>query len=102
MVRLRRRFPQVVEELSNGVVERTYTYGLSRICETQSSGPSFYTYDGQGSTRILTNSSGAVTDTYTYDAFGNVIARTGTTLNNYMFDAEQFDPDLSLYYLRAR
>jgi RHS repeat-associated protein len=43
-----------------------------------------------------------VTDAYEYDAFGNQIYRSGTTPNNYMYRGEQFDPDLSLYYLRAR
>src|SRR5262249_47320484 len=37
-----------------------------------------------------------------YDAFGNLIGRTGDTLNNYLFTGEQYDPDLKLYYLRAR
>jgi RHS repeat-associated protein len=52
--------------------------------------------------RQLTNSSGAVTDTYDYDAFGNVVNKTGTTPNNFLYRGEQYDPDLSLYYLRAR
>jgi hypothetical protein len=43
-----------------------------------------------------------VTDTYDYDAFGNLIHSTGTTPNNYLFAGEQFDPDLNLYYNRAR
>jgi RHS repeat-associated protein len=42
------------------------------------------------------------TDTYDYDAFGNLIHSTGTTYNNYLFAGEQFDPDLNLYYNRAR
>ena len=53
--------------------------------------------------RALTNANGAVTDTYDYDSFGNLIHSTGTTLNNYyLFAGEQFDPDLNLYYNRAR
>ena len=42
------------------------------------------------------------TVTYDYDAFGNLIHSTGTTPNNYLFAGEQFDPDLGLYYNRAR
>jgi RHS repeat-associated protein len=37
-----------------------------------------------------------------YDAFGNLVHSTGTTPNNYLFAGEQFDPDLNLYYNRAR
>jgi len=40
--------------------------------------------------------------TYEYDAFGNEINHTGTTPNNYLYRGEQWDPDLGLYYLRAR
>ena len=40
--------------------------------------------------------------TYDYDAYGNLIHSTGTTPNNYLFAGEQFDPDLNLYYNRAR
>ena len=45
----------------------------------------------------------AITDTYEYDAFGNLLnpASNGTP-NNYLYRGEQYDPDLSLYYLRAR
>jgi RHS repeat-associated protein len=43
-----------------------------------------------------------VTDTYDYDAFGNKLNSTGSTPNNYLYRGEQYDPDLGLYYLRAR
>jgi RHS repeat-associated protein len=100
-------YSQVVEELSAaGVVERQYTYGLQRISEIQPINNtwtvSFYGYDGGGSVRSLTNAAGIVTDTYEYDAFGNSFTTSGTTPNNYLYRGEQFDPDLGLYYLRAR
>jgi RHS repeat-associated protein len=98
--------PQVFEESVNGVLQRTYTYGLQRISENQIISntwqPSFYMYDGFGSVRQLTNLSGTVTDTYNYDAFGNLLNSTGSTPNNYLYRGEQYDPDLGLYYLRAR
>jgi RHS repeat-associated protein len=99
-------YAQVVDELQSGTVARTYSFGLERISETQSisgtSATSFYGYDGHGSVRQLTNSTGAVTDTYDYDAFGNIVNSTGSTPNNYLFAGEQYDPALSLYYNRAR
>ena len=107
-------YPQVVEELTgpigSGVVTRTYTYGLQRISENLSPAvtgnstwtPSFYGYDGGGSVRQLTNSAGVVTDEYEYDAYGNSFTKSGTTPNNYLYRGEQYDPDLGLYYLRAR
>jgi RHS repeat-associated protein len=45
---------------------------------------------------------GFVTDTYDYDAFGNLIAVSGSTPNLYLFTGEQYDADLGLYHLRAR
>jgi len=99
-------YAQVVDELVTGAVTRTYAYGLERISENQAISstwtPSFYGYDGHGSVRQLTNAAGAVTDSYDYDAFGNLTNQTGTTPNNYLFAGEQFDPALNLYYNRAR
>ncbi len=99
-------YAQVVEELIVGAVTRTYTYGLQRINENQVVGnswtPSFYGYDGFGSVRQLTNSTGAVTDTYDYDAWGNAVNTAGSSPNDYLYRGEQYDPDLRLYYLRAR
>ena len=63
---------------------------------------SFYGYDGFGSVRQLTDSAGAVTDTYKYDAWGNSFGSTGSTPNVYLYRGEQYDSDLMLYYLRAR
>jgi RHS repeat-associated protein len=98
--------PQVVEELVNGVVQRQYTYGLQLISENQLISntwtASFYETDGAGNVRQLTNSAGAVTDSYEYDTFGNEVTSTGATPNSYLYRGEQYDTDLSLYYLRAR
>jgi RHS repeat-associated protein len=52
--------------------------------------------------RQLTNAAGGVTDSYEYDAFGNALQTSGSTPNNYLYRGEQYDPDLGLYYLRAR
>jgi RHS repeat-associated protein len=75
---------------------------------------SYYGHDGLGSTRALYNASGVATDTYNYTAYGKMLAQLyvttqtsqgpqGTpTVNNYLFAGEQWDPDLKLYYNRAR
>jgi RHS repeat-associated protein len=51
---------------------------------------------------MLADENGSVTDTYDYDAFGNLINSTGDTVNNYRYCGEQFDGTTGLYYLRAR
>jgi RHS repeat-associated protein len=43
-----------------------------------------------------------VTDNYTYDAYGEVIEKTGNTTNDYLYRGEQSDSDTGLQYLRAR
>jgi RHS repeat-associated protein len=63
---------------------------------------SLYGVDGHGSVRFLMNPSGAITDTYDYDAFGILIHQTGSTPNVYLYCGEQYDADLGFYYNRAR
>jgi len=97
--------PQVVEELVGGAVQRQYTYGHALISQTQVPGTpttSFYGDDGLGSVRYLTDTSGATTDRYDYDAFGNLLTGSTPTPNSYRFAGEQLDTNLGLYYLRAR
>jgi RHS repeat-associated protein len=102
-------------------ISRIFVYGLERISQFRSyflnsashTQTSYYIYDGHGSTRALTDPSGNVTDTYDYDAFGNLLHSTATgippggttvtaTPNEFLFAGEQFDSDLNLYYNRAR
>ena len=102
-------YPQVLEEIPSNSFPSYYVYGLEQISRqrqfynpTLTTETIYYVHDGHGSVRALTDKTGAVTDTYDYDAFGNLIHSTGTTPNNYLFAGEQFDPDLALYYNRAR
>jgi RHS repeat-associated protein len=94
--------PQVVEEIAGGAVQRTYTYGLQRISETQAGATTYYGYDGHGDVRFLMDGTGTVTDSYDYDAFGNIVGSTGTTPNVYRYQGEALDSETGLYYLRAR
>jgi len=99
-------YSQVMDEIANGAVTRTYTYGRQLISENQFVGstwtPSFYGYDGHGNARFLANAAGTVTDTYTFDAFGAQIAITGSTADPYLYSGERFDSSPNLYHLRAR
>ena len=96
-------YDQVLEEYSpGGVLAATYLRGLDLLFEDRTSVRSYYAKDGLGSTRALTNSGGAVTDTSTYDAFGNTIGSTGTTINEYQYAGYQADATTGQDYLRAR
>ena len=58
--------------------------------------------DGIGSIRRLTNEAGTITDGYTYSAFGELIAHTGTDPQPYAFAGEPYDPNSGFQYHRAR
>jgi RHS repeat-associated protein len=98
-----RDYAQVLEERDGtGAVAVSYTYGDDLISQKRSSSLSFYHYDGQMSTRQLTNSSGNITDGYTFDAFGVLLDKFGATENSYLYTGEQYDANIGFYYLRAR
>src|SRR5258708_21505547 len=98
-------YAQVFAELSGtNQLLRGYEWGLKleAVRDSTVNGFHYYCYDGHVSVRFLTDANGAVTDTYDYDAFGNLVSSIGTTFNNYLFAGEQFDPALGIYYNRAR
>ncbi len=102
-------YAQVVDELQGNTVNTVYSYGTNRISEDLYNGTSwnlsYYGYDGQGSVRYMTNSSGTITNTYDYDAFGTLINQThvGTaTPSEFLYDGEQGDSNTNFYNLRAR
>ena len=95
-------YAQVLEESVNDALTASYVYGLDLIRQERGVNNSYYLVDGLGSTRGLTDASGVVTDTYAYDAFGNLVGVSGATKNDYLFAGEQFDGGLGQYYLRQR
>jgi len=103
-------YASVVEEysgttLDNGTLAARYDYGddLVRMDRTTPSvSTSYYLYDGLGSTRQLVNTGGTVTDTWGYSAFGELASHMGSTVNPFLFNAQQFDQPTGTYFLRAR
>ena len=79
----------------------TYMYG-DELAMMDRGGERWYVKDGVGSVRGLNDSTGAWSDTWTYDAFGLELDRTGTTSNAYQYAGEQIDPLTDWYYVRAR
>jgi RHS repeat-associated protein len=95
-------YAQVAEEVVGGAVVAQYTYGSSRISQNRGGILSYYGYDGGSSVRELFSDTGAVTDNYAYDAFGNTVVQTGSTVNEFLYRGEQSDSALGMYDLRAR
>src|SRR5260370_18341582 len=70
-----------------------------------SSTTSYPHFDALGSTRQLTNAVAHVTDKVMYDAWGNVVTRTGTTSAMLLWIGQPgyyFDRDTGLYWVRRR
>jgi RHS repeat-associated protein len=62
----------------------------------------FYHHDQLGSTRLLTDATGAVQATYAYDPYGSLNAITGIVSAPFLFTGQFVDTESGLYYLRSR
>ena len=83
-----------------------YIYGPSNLPIEQinnSTGAVLYLHhDQQGSTRLLTSSTGTKEATFTYGPYGGVTGSTGTATTPLGYDGEYTSSDTGLIYLRAR
>lgn len=83
----------------------SYIYGPGGLPFEQISSGGTVTYlhhDQQGSTRLLTGSTGTVTGSTTFDAYGNKTGSTGTSTTPLGYDGQYTSTDTGLIYLRAR
>jgi RHS repeat-associated protein len=81
----------------------TYLRGLSidePFVRQSTTGDEYYLTDALGSTLALTDGTGNVTATYSYDPFGNTTV-TGTSTNVFQYTGREND-DTGLYYYRFR
>ncbi len=89
--------------LSDG--QASYIYGPNGVPIEQITSaevPSFYHHDHLGSTRMLTNSSGAATGTLSYSAYGVPTGKTGTQTTPLGFAGQYTNAQSGLQYMRAR
>jgi RHS repeat-associated protein len=95
----------LIAEYNGSTLLRKYVYGPridEPICMVTSGGTQyFYYFDGLGSVVRITDSSGIVQDTYTYDVFGQPSAAS-TVNNRFMFTGREYDSETGNYYYRAR
>jgi len=109
-------YAQVLEEgiddnadgrLQLGEIDKSYALGHDIISQADAAGVVHYLlYDGHGSTRMLLDAAGTITQRYAYDAYGNLLSGTGLTLadaalTRFLYSGEQTDAT-GLQYLRAR
>ena len=83
-----------------------YTWAGDELISERRNGKTYtHYYDGQGNTIALTDEDGNVTDTFDYDAWGNVIERTGDTPTPFQWHGQvgyYWDDALGRYHVRAR
>ena len=96
----------VMEETnSSGAAVARYAQELNidePLAMLRSSATSFYHADGLGSVTSLSNTAGALAQTYTFDSFGKQTASSGSLTNHFQYTAREWDSETSLYYYRAR
>lgn len=81
-----------------------FVYGLGLIGHQNANGYSSYHYDYRGSTVALTNALGAISDSYTYGAYGELLTHTGTSDTPFLYNGRDgvMTDSNGLYYARAR
>jgi RHS repeat-associated protein len=95
----------IEETNSSGAATARYSQGLNidePLATLRSGAASFYHADGLGSITSLTNTSGALAQTYTFDSFGKQTASSGSLVNPFQYTGRESDPETGLYYYRAR
>jgi len=89
--------------LTDGTTNYLYDDAGNPIEQIDSTGAAlYYQHDQYGSTRLLTDQTGAAAASYTYDANGNLTTKTGTADTPLRWNGQTQDTDTGLYYLRAR
>ena len=89
---------------TTGGVSTYYVYGLGLIAEQTGDDYKTYHYDLRGSTVALTDSTGLVTDTFSYAPYGELLSRTGTSDVDYLYNGRDgvITDNNGLYQMRAR
>jgi RHS repeat-associated protein len=95
-----------IEEVDNGgnvVARYARTKNLDEpLGELRSATTSYYQQDGLGSVTSISNTTGALAETYTYDNYGKMISSTGTLTNPFQYTGREFDSETGLLFNRAR
>jgi RHS repeat-associated protein len=94
----------IAEYDAAGAVVATYIHGPGidePISMTRGGNTYFYTMDGLGSVRDLTDAAQSIVEQYDYDSFGNLTIPP-TTGNPYTYTSREYDPETGLLFYRAR
>ncbi|WP_242631550.1 RHS repeat-associated core domain-containing protein [Sedimentibacter sp. zth1] len=89
-------------QLAKNVYGTTLLYRLVEENGTSPEEEYYYMYNAHGDVTALISPNGEVKGTYDYDAFGNIISKTGDVNNNITYAGYQYDKETDLYYVNAR
>ena len=93
----------VLAEYSDQNLSARYIYaGSRRIARVASSGNRYYLADHLGSTRALVDDEGAVTATYDYWPYGDILATSGAESTHFRFTGHERDSEAGLDYMIER
>ena len=97
------RLSQLLVKTTDDVVTK-YVYGIGLIGEETGSSFKTYHFDYRGSTEAITDINGNITDTFTYDTYGNLVSRTGTSEIIFLYNGRDgvVTDENGLIYMRAR
>ncbi len=97
------------ERNGSNAVTRQYAWGLSMgggiggLLELKQSGQNYsYLYNGKGNVAALLDDAQSVMATYTYDAYGQLMSKTGSLDQPYQFSTKRHDEALGLNYFGYR
>jgi RHS repeat-associated protein len=95
----------IEETNSSGAVVARYAPTFTTdepLAMLRSATTSYYEADGLGSITSLSNTAGALAQTYTFDSFGNQTASSGSLTNSFRYTGREFDTETNLYFYRGR
>ena len=95
----------MLEYDGTNTLQTRYTHGPGidePIAVTKGGNTFYYHQDGLGTVTELTDSAGATSKAYAYDAYGNILDSLGTLEQPYTYTGREFDSESGLYYYRAR
>ena len=94
---------QELDNAGNVVARYARTRNVDEaLGEWRSGTASYYQQDGLDSITSLSNATGSVASTYSYDSYGRVLSSTGSLTNPFQYTGREFDSETGIYYYRAR
>ena len=87
---------------SNDKVIKHYTIADELIGFEYDSADYCYVNNGHGDVAFITDGSGAIVNTYSYNAYGTALICDEKVSNAFRYTGEYYDAESGLYYLRAR